>query len=180
MSSTPRLQSASPLRRPGPLRITLPSRRGHEAEQVPDGTEKRRANLRIVPRLRRRRAGAVAVAVCVAVFGVMLGLVAFQAKIAADQQRLDKVEQDTGRAQTEYERLRVIVAQLESPYNVISSAEANGMVLPDKVTYVTPSVGDVAAVTSASGRVPADPNAPKAPDSTSAWESVKPYVGAAP
>ena len=85
----------------------------------------------------------------------MFGLVAFQAKIAADQQRLDRVEQEMSDAQATYERLRLAVAQLESPQTVISAAEDKGMVVPDKVTYVTPSMADVLAVALAEGRSPA-------------------------
>jgi cell division protein FtsL len=177
-TSTPRL-AAPAARRSSPLRITVPSRR-HDREQEPVGAEKRRPDLRIVPRVRRRRAGLIAVLACVVVFGVMLGLVAFQAKIAADQLRLDRVDQETNRAQIEYERLRVIVAQLESPQAVVSAAEAKGMVVPDKVTYVTPSVGDVLAVATAEGRAPASDSTGTAQDATSAWEAVKPYVGGTP
>jgi cell division protein FtsL len=179
MSTTPRIAPAPALRRSSPLRITVPARH-HEREQEPAGAEKRRPDLRVVPRHRRRRAGLVAGLVCVVVFGVMLGLVAFQAKMAADQLRLDRVENETSQAQIEYERLRVIVAQLESPQAVISAAKAKGMVVPDQVLYVTPSVGDVAGVATAEGRAPVS-TAPESPsDPTSGWESVKPYVGATP
>jgi len=118
--------------------------------------------------------------VCVVVFGVMLALVAFQAKIAADQQRLDRLDQDTSNAQTEYERLRVIVAQLEAPQAVISAAEAKGMVVPDKVTYITPSMNDVLGVALAEGRAAAATSGSAADSNTSAWEAIKPYVGATP
>jgi cell division protein FtsL len=178
-TTTPRLAPAATPRRASPLRITLP-RREREFGQEPAGAEKRRPDLRIVPRLRRRRAGVVAMLVCIIVFGVMLGLVAFQAKIAADQQRLDHIDQQTSNAQTEYERLRVIVAQLESPQAVISAAEAKGMVVPDNVTYITPSVNDVLGVATAEGRAPGPTTSGAGDDTTSAWEAVKPYVGATP
>ena len=58
-------------------------------------------------------------------------------------------------AQATYERLRLAVAQLESPQTVIAAAEAKGMVVPDKVTYLTPSMADVLAVALAEGRSPA-------------------------
>jgi cell division protein FtsL len=178
-TTTPRLASVATPRRASPLRITVP-RREREIGQEPAGAEKRRPDLRIVPRLRRRRAGVVALLVCVVVFGVMLGLVAFQAKIAADQQRLDRIDQQTSNAQTEYERLRVIVAQLESPQTVISAAEGKGMVVPDNVTYITPSMNDVLGVALAEGRATATTTSGAADDATSAWEAVKPYVGATP
>jgi hypothetical protein len=178
-STTPRLAPAASPRRASPFRITVP-RRERELGQEPAGAEKRPPALRIVPRSRRRRAGLVALGVCVVVFGVMLGLVAFQAKIAADQQRLDRIDQDTSNAQTEYERLRVIVAQLEAPQAVISAAESKGMVVPDTVTYITPSMNDVLGVALAEGRAPAATSGPAADSNTSAWEAIKPYVGATP
>ena len=170
-----RLAPVPASRRSGPLRITFPHRRT-------DGepAERRRPDLRVVPRLRRRRAGFMAAVICLAIFGVMFGLVAFQAKIAADQQRLDHVEQEMGDAQATYERLRLAVAQLESPATVISAAEGKGMVVPDKVTYVTPSMADVLAVALAEGRSAAPAAGAPVGDTTSGWAAVKPIVGATP
>jgi hypothetical protein len=170
-----RLAPATPARRAGPLRITLPHRK-HQ----PDPAEEPRPNLRIVPRFRRRRAGLAAALICLAVFGIMFGLVAFQAKIAADQQRLDHVEKQMSDAQATYERLRLAVAQLESPQSVISTAEGKGMVVPEKVTYVTPSLADVLAVTLAEGRTSTPPAGAPNPDATSGWAAIKPIVGATP
>ena len=172
-TSDTRLAPAPATRRTGPLRITFPSRRTEPAE-------KRRPDLRIVPRFRRRRAGVLAAAICLGIFGIMFGLVAFQAKIAADQQRLDRVEQDMSNAQATYERLRLAVAQLESPDAVISTAEAKGMVVPEKVTYVTPSMADVLAVALAEGRTAASPAGGTTADTTSGWAAVKPIVGGTP
>jgi hypothetical protein len=118
--------------------------------------------------------------VCLAVFGIMFGLVAFQAKIAADQQRLDHVDQQLSDAQATYERLRLAVAQLESPQAVISTAEGKGMVVPEKVTYVTPSLADVLAVALAEGRGAAPSTGTPTADTTSGWAAVKPIVGATP
>jgi cell division protein FtsL len=162
-------------RRAGPLRITIPHRRVEA-----DPSEKRRPDLRIVPRLRRRRAGVLAGLICLAIFGIMFGLVAFQAKIAADQQRLDHVEKQMSDAQATYERLRLAVAQLESPQAVISTAESKGMVVPEKVTYVTPSVADVLAVALAEGRSAAPAAGATTADTTSGWAAIKPIVGATP
>jgi hypothetical protein len=170
-----RLASAPAARRAGPLRITIPHRRAE-----PDVAEKRRPDLRIVPRFRRRRAGVLAAVVCLGIFGIMFGLVSFQAKIAADQQRLDHVDQQMSDAQATYERLRLAVAQLESPQTVISAAEGKGMVVPDKVSYVTPSLADVLAVALAEGRTTAPPAGTPAADSTSGWAAVKPIVGGTP
>jgi len=175
--TTTRLASAPAVRRPAPFRITLPLRRNDAA---PAATEKRRPDLRVVPRARRRRAGLLAGLICLLTFGIMFGLVAFQAKIAADQLRLDRVEQQRSEAQATYERLRLAVAQLESPQTVIAAAEAKGMVVPDQVTYVTPSMADVLAVAMAEGRSPAPPEGSKSGDTSSGWAAVKPIVGGTP
>jgi hypothetical protein len=163
-------------RRLGALRITLPSRRLED----PAANRAVRPSLRVVPRGRRRRAGLLAGLVCVCVFGVMFGLVAFQAKIAADQLRLDHVNSQMSTAQANYERLRLGVAQLESPQTVISAAEAKGMVVPNKVTYITPSVADVLAVALAQGRTSAPRADATTGDTTSGWAAVKPIVGGTP
>ena len=110
----------------------------------------------------------------------MFGLVAFQAKIAADQLRLDHVNAQMRDAQATYERLRLAVAQLESPQTVIAAAEAKGMVVPDKVTYLTPSLEDVLAVALAEGRSPAPVADPTSGDNASGWAAVKPLVGGTP
>jgi cell division protein FtsL len=175
-TTTDRMASGPAPRRAGPLRIILPSRR---TEPAPG--EERRPALRIVPRARRRRrAGFLAALICLAVFGVMFGLVAFQAKIATDQLRLDRVEKDLSQAQATYERLRLNVAQLESPETVISAAKERGMVVPDKVAYVTPSVADVLAVAMAEGRGPAPTGTAATGDTSSGWAAVKPIVGGTP
>jgi len=83
-------------------------------------------------------------------------------------------------AQATYERLRLAVAQLESPNAVISTAEAKGMVVPDKVTYVTPSLADVLAVALAEGRTTVPPAGTNPTDTTSGWAAVKPIVGGTP
>jgi hypothetical protein len=54
------------------------------------------------------------------------------------------------------------------------------MVVPDKVTYLTPSVSDVLAVATAEGRAPASETTATPQDATSGWEAVKPYVGGTP
>ena len=174
-TTTSRLTASPATWRAGALRIMLPSRR---SEQEP--SEKRRPDLRIVPRTGRRRAGLLAGLICVLVFGVMFGLVAFQAKIAADQLRLDRVETEMSQAQATYERLRLSVAQLESPETVISAAEGKGMVVPDKVDYITPSVADVLAVALAAGRSPAPAGGAATGDEATGWAAVKPIVGGTP
>jgi hypothetical protein len=165
----------------GALRITRPARSVNDADaDVVGGEHESAPALRIVPRVRRRRAGLVAAVVCLCVFGIMLGLVAFQAKIAADQLRLDHVNSEMRDAQANYDRLRLAVAQLESPQTVIAAAKDKGMVVPSKVTYITPTLADVLAVALAAGRGPAPVADPTSGDNSSGWAAVKPIVGGTP
>jgi hypothetical protein len=121
----------------------------------------------------------MAVAACTVVFGIMLGLVAFQAKIAADQARLDRIDKDTAAAQADYARLRLQVVQLEAPQNVIDAAKKSGMVTPTTVDYVTPSVADVVAADTAAGRGTGQNDSAPTP-SADDWAKLKPIVGGAP
>ena len=103
------------------------------------------------PQARRRRAGVLVVACCVFTFLVMLGLTFFQAKIAAEQMRLDGVGRDTRAAQEDYERLRLAVARLQSPDAIVANASAQGLGQPPSVVYVAPRQQDVMAVVAAGG-----------------------------
>ncbi|HEX9259704.1 MAG TPA: hypothetical protein VF855_09225, partial [Acidimicrobiales bacterium] len=135
----------------------------------------------VTPRQRRRRVGLVAVLGCTTVFGVLLGLAAFQTKIAGDQLRLDRVNADLREAQVRYETLRGEVARLESPANIVAQATKQGMVSPGAVTYLTPSADDVSAVVAATGDTSTQAPA-AAPDGPrrNGWSTVKPLVGTNP
>jgi Tfp pilus assembly protein PilV len=149
------------------------------SKQEPAGAAKRRPDLRIVPRSRRRRAGMLAALACVLLFGIALGLAAFQTKIAADQLRLDRIERQTTQAQARYERLRLAVAQFESPAVVVGAAKAKGMQTPAQVTYVSPSAADVEAV-AATAAPASGAAAGTTADSVTGWSSMKPLVSDAP
>jgi cell division protein FtsL len=126
--------------------------------------------------VRRRRAGLLTAAACTALFAVMLGLVAFQMRIAQGQGRLDRLERDIRAEELRYDRLRLEVARLQSPEQVVAAAKALGMVEPDAITYVVPPADVVAAADAAVGGAP--PGA--APVGGSPWGAVKPVLGAAP
>lgn len=107
--------------------------------------------LVVQPRIRRRRAGALVAACCVSTFAVMLGLTFFQAKIAAEQMRIDGVARETQSAQEDYDRLRLAVARLQSPDAIVANASAQGLGQPPSVIYVAPRQQDVMAVVAAGG-----------------------------
>ena len=115
--------------------------------------------------LRRRRllacsAAAVAVA-CV------LGLVVSHVALAQGQFRLEKLQARAAEEQAKYERLRLQVAQLESPSRVVAAAQERlGMVPPPGVTYLSPTGP-------ASGQPAAAPPPKGLESATEDWSSVK-------
>ena len=145
--------------------------------------------LRVLsPQVRRRRAGVAVLLATAVVFGLMVALVLLQAKMAQEQQRLDQIEQRTKQAQLSYDRLRVSVAILESPAAITRAAQTQlGMVPSGKVTYLSPTPADVAAVSEAravagfgSDGSAAPGVAPSSPTGTPDWTAVKPLVEGAP
>lgn len=69
--------------------------------------------------------------------GLAFGVVASQVAVAANQDRLDKLERRLTDEQARYDRLRYQVAELESPERVAAAAQAKlGMVEPATVNYV--------------------------------------------
>jgi hypothetical protein len=142
--------------------------------------ERRAAKLRVVPvRVRRRRAGVLAVLVFGSAFGIMIGLTAFQARIAKDQMQLDRLESSTRDAQQRYARLRVIAAQYQSPSFILDEAKKLGLKPPDvnSVRYVSPTVADVTEVLVAAGANGSQPETvvgQTRPD----WSALKPVVDA--
>jgi hypothetical protein len=150
--------------------------RGTQAGPVEQGATK----LRVAPgRVRRRRAGLLAILVFGSAFGIMVGLTAFQARIAKDQLQLDRLESATRDAQQRYERLRVIAAQYQSPSFILAEAKRLGLKPPDvsSVRYVSPSVADVTEVVVAGGGNSSEPETAVGltrPD----WSQLKPVVDA--
>ncbi len=141
--------------------------------------------LRVVPRpvsrrARRRRVGLAAIVGVGAVFLLMLGLVAFQAEIAADQLRLDRLQKQLGEAQDRYGQLRLQVAELESPEHVAAAAGQLGLVQrsPDQVTYLKPTPAVVGAVTAADG--PPTTSGPSGDAGAQDWSKIKPLLKDSP
>lgn len=113
------------------------------------GVERPR-HLRVVPpggrsaRARRRRARLVVAAVAAAAAAVVFGLVAFQVVLSEGQIRLEQLRQRAAEEQVRYDRLRLEVAELESPARIIAMAQQRlGMVAPPGVTYLSPTGAEV-------------------------------------
>ncbi len=89
---------------------------------------------------RARRRHLLACSVVLVVVACLLGLVASHATLAQGQFRLEKLEQKAAEEQAQYERLRLQVAQLESPSRIVAAAQERlGMVPPPGVTYLSPT-----------------------------------------
>ena len=82
----------------------------------------------------------------VVVAAALLAVVASQAALAQGQFRLQRLQARAAAEQDRYERLRLQVAELESPSRVVAVAQERlGMVPPPDVTYLSPSGPSTAA-----------------------------------
>ena len=166
------------------LALAEPSRRNHPAGRG----RPTRPRLRVVPpntlspAARRRRARLLAVVLSASVVIGLLAIVALHALLSQNQLRLDDIDAKAAAQQARYERLRLEVAELESPSRIVATAQQRlGMVMPPTVTYLTPTGADesgavppASAPTSTATTVPARTPAPATTPST--WSAVKPYL----
>lgn len=142
-----------------------------------------RPDLRVVdpdelsPAARRRRARALCALVAFVLVASLFGVAAFHTVLVADQGEIDALNERVAEQQARYERLRLRVAELESPARIVGEAtERLGMVPANDVVFLTPPpeiteevLGDDRSAAGATGR---DESA-VAGD----WPSVKPYLG---
>lgn len=150
---------ASPLRR----ETRAPDQRKRPAGRL-EVVDNRRAATG-VDRVRRRRLLACSVAALAA--ACVLGLVISHVALAQGQFELEKLQAKAADEQARYERLRLQVAQLESPSRVVAAAQERlGMVAPPGVTYLSPSGP-------ASGQPATSPVGKESESATEDWSSVK-------
>jgi cell division protein FtsL len=155
-------------RRPAPARGTRPER---------SAAEPARPDLRVVRAERdaeaeRRRLvrtlvvlGAAGLALCI------FGIVVFHVVLTQNQFRLDALQDQALERQAEYDRLRLSVAQLESPDRIVADAQQRlGMVPAPKITYLTPTVEDTPGA--ATKGAPAEDAAAAGTN----WSVVKPHL----
>ncbi|HET7489091.1 MAG TPA: cell division protein FtsL [Acidimicrobiales bacterium] len=122
------------------------------------------------PLSHRARARVTAVLLLVVVGAALFGLVTSHVALTQGQFRLDEMRRQAGDEQDRYERLRLQVAELESPQRIVAAAQERlGMVPPPGVTYLSP-VGPVA---DAGGKDVDHPD-------TEAWSSVKRQLASRP
>jgi cell division protein FtsL len=143
-------------------------------------------HLRVVPprtlspAQRRRRARALLLAAAGLVAVVAFGLVYLHVVLAQRQFALDQLTQKVQTDRSTYERLRVQVAQLGSPANIISRAEGKlGMRQPASVTYLTPPVTIGGPVATATPARPATGQV-EAPAGIADWPQIKAQLAGSP
>lgn len=98
------------------------------------------------PAQRRRRRRALLGSAAVLAVVVAFGLVYLHVVLAQRQFSLDQLNSRVQQDQLSYQKLRLQVAELASPQQIISTAEGKlGMVQPGSITYLTPPVQAAAA-----------------------------------
>jgi cell division protein FtsL len=140
-----------------------------------------RAGLRVVrpteasPRIRQRRARLAVTALMALVATGLFGLVALHVLLTQNQFRLDDLRSKATTEEARYQRLRLEVAQLESPERIVADAQQRlGMVEPPSVTYLTPVKPAPGATEQATTD---DPAALAAGPDPTGWTEVKPRLG---
>lgn len=160
------VRSAAPRPAPREERITRPRLRVLKS-------------IELTPKGRRRRARLMATGVVATVVVGLFGIAVFNVLLTQGQARLNAIDERAASQQDRYERLRLEVAQLESPERVVAAAQERlGMVPPASVTYLAPGgpTSDSAIESQSAEPRPSDPSTPV----TSDWAQVKPHLVAQP
>jgi cell division protein FtsL len=117
-----------------------PERRWH-----PAGTARPQPDLRIVgdgelgDRARRRRRRLAATAVVLLICASLFGVVAFHVELTEGQLELERLRSQAASEQSRNARLRLEVAELESPEWIVAVAQGRGMAPPREVKYLSPA-----------------------------------------
>lgn len=164
--------------------VAAPSRRPDRAPRPAE--PQRRAPLRVVrPEERKaarrasRRARALAAVTVLIVAAGLFGVVALHVVLTQNQFRLDDVRQQATAEQAKYERLRLEVAELQSPQRIVDTAQQRlGMVTPPDVRYLTPPPGSTPKSGKTGGGAAASSPAGSRPPS--GWAAVKPQLAPRP
>jgi cell division protein FtsL len=140
----------------------------------PSREEPRRRHLRVVRPdegrgLRFRLTPIASLGLIALLFAGLFAVAVSHALLIESQAQLDRLDAEAAEQQARYERLRVDVAELESPDRILAEARALGMVPADDVQWLTPETP-----------VARDGRASEVETSGTSWEEVKPYVGSTP
>jgi cell division protein FtsL len=126
------------------------------------------------PAQRRRRARLALFVITAAAALCLFGVVVAHVVLTQNQFRLDQLQDQAAERQAEYDRLRLQVAELESPDRIVATAQQRlGMVAPPGVTYLAPTLEDEAVVPGA----PSTTRKAAGDAATGAgWSTVKPHL----
>ena len=157
---------------------SAPSRRAPRPES---DTRLRLVDDRAVsPSVARRRRRLLVAAAALLACAALFGLAAFQAVLVSNQAELDRLADQADEEQARFQRLRLEVAQLESPERIVAVAQERlGMVPAAGVTYLSPSgvvSGEIEAAAATADGVAADEGG----GDGRSWATVKPYLNDAP
>jgi cell division protein FtsL len=158
-----------------------------------DGDQGEQRHLRVVekpvrsPAQRRRLARAILLGAVGLGVSVAFALVYLHVVLAQRQFKLDRLTTQVQQEQATYQKLRLQVAELNSPQHIIATAEGQlGMVQPSGVTYLTPAAGVVSqsgfAGGSESSLTQSDPSSPgaAAPEGDADWPRIKSQLAGSP
>lgn len=135
------------------------------------------------PAQRRRLVRALFLGGTSLMVAIAFALVYLHVVLAQRQFRLDGLNSQVQQEQVSYEKLRLQVAELNSPQHIISTAEGQlGMVQPAKVTYLDPSASGSLAAGSAPSLAATDPSSPstRAPSGDADWPLIKQQLAGSP
>lgn len=128
--------------------------------------------LRITPR--------TGVVLTVSLFGALFGVAVSHAMLIESQMDLEQLDERASSEQARYERLRLDVAQLESPDRIIREAQDRlGMVPADDVVWLTPDQPAPADEGQGEGDGTGEDGETRDTPATS-WADIKPYLEPAP
>lgn len=136
----------------------------------------------------RRRTRRWAVCTVLLVACGLFGLVVSHVLLTQNQFRLERLQRQAAAEQARFERLRLQVAELESPGRIVAAAQERlGMVSPPSVKYLTPAKTTPAPASSSAA---ADhtgkkseakkTGAPQAEQAITDWSAVKRQLGTRP
>jgi cell division protein FtsL len=156
---------------PKPIEVDKKARTRHLRVVRPESGRR----LRISPR--------TGVVLTVSLFGALFGVAVSHAMLIESQMDLEQLDERASAEQARYERLRLDVAELESPDRIVREAQDRlGMVPADDVVWLTPDQpapadeGD--GGTGDTGTTTDDGEAPETP--ATSWADIKPYLEPAP
>ena len=140
-----------------------------------------------ISRLRSRplRARLLLVGAAVGAVVIAFSLVYLHVVMAQRQFRLDSLSAQVAKQQASYSQLRLQVAQLESPQQIIATAEGKlGMRQPSNVTYLSPSTplpaGGAATGPARANASPGAKGTVAAPAGDADWPQIKSQLAGSP